>query len=98
MLLRCAAQHPVNARLRGEVHAAVRQARHDLAGRQAGELGAIGHLQNLLPLGLTELVARRCPLIRGPAIGPHLIAVTHPALERAQAQAQFFAGFLQPAT
>jgi len=85
VLLRGTAQHAVKARFRREVHAAVGQARHDLAGRQAGELSAIGHLQNLLPFGLAQLVARRRPLGRGPAISAHRLAITGPALERAQA-------------
>ena len=76
--------------------AVIRQAWHDLAGRQAGKLRTIGYLKNLLPFGLTHLVTRRRPFGRGTAIGAHRVTVTHPALERAQAQAQLVAGLLQP--
>jgi hypothetical protein len=95
MLLRGAAQHAIKARFRRDIHAAIRQTWHDLAGRQAGKLRTIGYLKNLLPFGLTELVSRRRPFGRGTAIDAH--RVTHPALERAQAQAQLVASLPQPA-
>ena len=87
VLLRSFAQHTVKARLRREVHATVCQARHDLAGRQTRELGAIGHLQNLPPLSLAQLVTRLWSIGRAAAVGACDVAVTNPALERARTQA-----------
>src|ERR1700737_1540410 len=95
MLLRSTAQHAVKARLRGKVHATVRQTRHDLTGRQAGKLRTIRYLENLLPFSLTQFVARWRPPGRGATIGEHRIAVINPALESAQAQAQLLASCLQ---
>jgi len=95
MLPRSAAQHAVKARLRREVHAAIRQARHELAGSQAGKLRTIGYLKNLLPFGLTQLVTRRRSFGRGTVIGAHRVTVTDPALKRAQAHAQLVASLLQ---
>src|SRR5258707_10288758 len=97
VLLRSAAQHAVKARFRRDIYAAIRQAWHDLAGRQAGKLRTVCDLKNLVSFDLTQFVARRRPRGRGAAIGEHRVAVTHPALERAQVQAQLVAGLLQPA-
>ncbi len=98
VLLRSVAQHTVKARFRREVHAAVGETRHDLTGRQARELGAIGHLQNLPPLGLAQLVTRLRPIGRAAAVGACSVAVTNPALERARTQAQLCARLVQAAT
>src|ERR1700686_3191737 len=92
VLLRSAAQHAVKARLRREVHAAIRQAWHDLAGRQAGKLRTVCDLKNLMSFDLTQLVTRRRSFGRGTAIGAHRVTVTDPALKRAQAHAQLTAG------
>src|SRR3954452_8947461 len=97
MLLRSAAQHAVKARLRREVHAAICQARHDLAGRQAGKLRAVGDLKDLLPFGLTQATGWWRAPGRGAAISTHRVAVTHPALERAQAHTQLTASLAHPA-
>lgn len=97
VLLRRAAQHTVKARFRRDVHAVVGKTRHDLAWWQARELGAVGHLQNLLPFGLAQLVTRLRPIGRAPAIGAYRLTFTNPALERARAQAQFFARLVQAA-
>jgi len=97
VLLRSTAQHPIKARFRCQIYAAVRKTRYDLTGRQAREFGAIGHLENLLPFGLAQFVTWLRPNGRTAAIGACGVAVTNPALERSCAQAKLCARPVQAA-
>ena len=73
-------QHPVEARFRSDIGAAISQPGHDLAGRKAGKFRRIARRDDLVPLILAQAVrrdlvrlglalARRsgCPLTGGPA-------------------------------
>lgn len=76
-------QHPIECRLRRQVHPLIDQARHDLAVRHARELIGVGDGEQLTAFKRAEPVSRRLHA-RWPPIAA--LRVTLPALQRAFAE------------
>ena len=75
------AQHPIDARFRGDRPTPVRQCRHHRAWRQVSKLGLIGDRHDRLALLVGELMGRITPRRRRQAaIGLHR-SVLAPALQ-----------------
>ena len=90
------AQHPVEARFRGDIAALVGQCRDDLAWRQMGELGLIDRLENRFALGIAEAVGRRAiPGGSRARILANAVFVP-PALQGTRRELQYLARLLQP--
>ena len=98
MVLGRGAQDPVEARLRGDPVSAIGQARHDLAGRQAGKFGQAAGLQDQLPLGLAQAIGGHRTLRGGTAVFLESTFRILPAFKRALMQAQLGTGSGAPGT
>ena len=91
-------QDAIKAGFRGQIHALVRQSRHNLAGRQVGIVRLVADRQYLFPLLFRQLVRRLRALRLRALILANLASLLRPALEGAQAEAGFCTGPALPDT
>ncbi len=78
--------HPIEGRLRGQIHPLIRQRWHDLAGRSIGEGWLVNHDQDRRALVLTQAVSGDAPPgSRAATIGPEAIH-RPPALQGTRGQ------------
>jgi len=73
-------QYPVEARLRGDIDAAISKPRHDLAGRKAGKFSRIARGDDLVSLILAQPVRGARPLGKRAEVLHELAVCTLPAL------------------
>jgi hypothetical protein len=92
MVLATLAQDPVKARLRGDIHTLIREARDDLAGREACKSLAVAGRRDPVTLLFAQLAGRRRTMSDRAQVFPDRAIRGAPALHCASIKGKFCAG------